>query len=72
MPDVVSCIDVFKITCGVREHVISQCGIANHSYQVSHETLDTADLYEAIVIPRSNIANASNGTHAIILGKLIL
>lgn len=66
MPDIVYCLDILKITCGVRESVVSDCDITEHSYTA--QNLDIADLYEAVITPRSNVAGALNGTQTHISG----
>ena len=68
-PDVVYCIDVARVTCGMREHITSDCSITDHNYTVTvNGPLDLADLYEATVTPRSNIMNSCNGTQVSIIG----
>lgn len=68
MPDVIYCLEISRITCGVRESVISDCDITDRNYTVD---LDIADLYEAIITPRSNVANAINGSKASVSGVCI-
>jgi hypothetical protein len=65
MPDITYCLEVLRITCGVRERVVSDCGITDHNYTVA---LDIADLYEAIITPRSNVFNAINGSETSVSG----
>lgn len=65
MPDVIYCLEILRITCGVRESVVSDCDIIDHNYTVA---LDIADLYEAIITPRSNVVNAINGTKISVSG----
>lgn len=69
-PDIVYCLDIVRVTCGVREHVTSDCGIANHNY-TANSLLDLADLYEATITPRSNIITSYNGTQVSIIGITI-
>lgn len=66
VPDIIYCLDILRVTCGIREHIISDCHVTHHNY--TNETLDVADLYEAIVTPRSNIMHANNGTQVSIFG----
>ena len=66
-PDILYCLNIVRVTCGVREHVISDCGISDHNY-TANCLLDLADLYEATITPRSNIITSCNGTQISVTG----
>ena len=67
-PDITYCLDVLRITCGVRDSVVRDCGVSGHNYTVD---LDIADLYEAIITPRSNTINTVNGSETSISGVCV-
>ena len=60
-PDIVYCVEVFNITCGERELVISDCNVTENSY-TSDAIAPDGYIYEYIVTPRSNVQGAVNGT----------
>ena len=62
-PDIAYCVDVYNITCGEREHIISDCNVTETSY-TSDAIAPDGYLYEYIVTPRSNVEGAVNGTHS--------
>ena len=57
--DIIYCVDIYNITCRRRDLIISDCNVAEPSY-----TFDVPHgyIYEYIVIPRSNVPGAGNGT----------
>ena len=61
-PDIVYCVDIFNITGGERErdHLISNCSVFEPYYNYAVD--NPGDLLQFIVIPRSNIEGARNGT----------
>ena len=68
-PDIVYCLNIVRVTCGVREHVTRDCGITDHNY-TTNSLLDLAELYEATITPRSNIMASCNGTQVSIIGMV--
>ena len=56
--DIVYCVEVYNITCGVKDLVISDCNVSSTNYTITSDSY----LYEFIVIPRSNVEGAMNGT----------
>ena len=59
-PDIVYCVEVYNITCGERDLIVSDCDVTETSY-TSNDLLD-GYIYEYIVTPRSNVSEARNGT----------
>ena len=59
-PDIVYCVEVYNITCGERDLIISDCDVTEPSYTF----YDLADgyIYEYIITPRSNVDGTRNGT----------
>ena len=60
-PDIVYNVEVYIITCGGRELVFSDCNVTENSY-TSDAIAPDGYIYEYIVIPRSNVQGAQNGT----------
>ena len=60
-PDVVYCVEVFNITCGRRDLIISDCNVTEPSY-TSDVIGRNGYIYEYIVIPRNNVPGTRNGT----------
>ena len=60
-PDIVYGVDVYNITCGGRELLISDCDVTETSY-TSDVIAPDGYIYEYIVTPRSNVEGAINGT----------
>ena len=69
-PDIVYCVEVYNITCGERDFIISDCNVTEPSY-TSNDLLD-GYIYEYIVTPRSNVEGAENGTSQTLRGMLLL
>ena len=71
-PNIVYCVDVYNITCGGRELLISDCNVTETSY-TSDVIAPDGYIYEYIVTPRSNVEGAANGTPSQPLrGKILL
>ena len=66
-PDIVYCVDVYNITCGGRELLISDCDVTETSY-TSDVIVPDGYIREYIVTPRSNVEGAVNGTSRNITG----
>jgi hypothetical protein len=58
-PDIIYCVDVYNITCGRRDLIISDCNVTEPSYT---SYAPNGYIYEYIVTPRSNVEEARNGT----------
>ena len=56
--DIIYCVDIYNITCGVKEFVVSDCNVTSTNYTIPHDGY----LYKFIVTPRSNVERAINGT----------
>ena len=60
-PDIVYCVEVYNITCGRRDLIISDYDVTEPSY-TSDDIAPDGYIYEYIVTPRSNVEGARNGT----------
>ena len=65
-PDIVYCVEVYNITCGGRELLISDCDVMETSY--TSDALQPGYIYEYTVTPRSNVEGAQNGTSKNVTG----
>ena len=65
-PDIVYCVEVYNITCGGRELLISDCDVMETSY--TSDVLQPGYIYEYTVTPRTNVEGAQNGTSKTITG----
>ena len=62
-PDIAYCVDIYRMTDGRRdEHVLSECNVLMNEFRYSCLTPDPIDRFQFIVIPRSNVQGATNGT----------
>ena len=59
--------EVYNITCGGKEPVISNCDVIETS--LTSDALQSGYIYEYTVTPRSNVAGAQNGTDSTITGE---
>ena len=59
-PDIAYCVEVYNITCGRRDLIISDCTVTEPSY-TSDDIAPHGYIYEYIVTPRSNVEGARNG-----------
>ena len=66
-PDIVYCVEMYNITCGGRELLISDCNVTETSY-TSDVIVPDGYIYEYIVTPRSNVEGAVNGTSKTVTG----
>ena len=57
--DVIYCVDIFNVTCGRRDLIISDCNVTDSNYTFN---VPSDYIYEYIVTPRSNVPQARNGT----------
>ena len=60
-PDIVYCVEVYNITCGRRDLIISDCNVTEPSY-TSDDIAPDGYIYEYTITPRSNVEGARNGT----------
>ena len=68
-PDIVYCVEVYNITCGRRDLIISNCNVTETSYSdTSGYMAPSGYIYEYTVTPRSNVEGASNGTNVTATG----
>ena len=65
-PDIVYCVEVYNITCGGRDLLISDCDVMETSY--TSDVLQSGYIYEYTVTPSSNVEGAQNGTSKTITG----
>ena len=59
-PDIIYCVEVYNITCGVHDLVFGDCNVTEPRYVDSR--LQQGFIYRITVTPRSNGQNAQNGT----------
>ena len=71
-PDVIYCVDIFNITCGKFDHLISDCSVLDLNYTFLSTIEDFRYIYAILLTPRSNIENARNGTSLLLQGELKL
>ena len=57
-PDVIYCVDIYNITCGIAQHLVSDCDVVVLYYTFYSED----EVHKFIVTPKSNVANSRNGT----------
>ena len=69
-PNIVYCVEVYNITCGRRDLIISDCNVTESSY-TSDDIAPHGYIYEYTVTPRSNVEDAENGTSAEVAGIAI-
>ena len=66
-PDIVYYVEVYNITCGRRDLIVSDCNVTEPSY-TSDDIAPDGYIYEYTVIPRSNVEGATNGTSLTVTG----
>ena len=60
-PDIVYCVEVYNITCGVDDLLVGGCNVTETRYEDNR--LQQGHIYHITIIPRNNIGqNAQNGT----------
>ena len=69
-PDIAYCVDIFNITAGFlsSNHLISDCNVFEPHYIFVLDHPDSRDQFHFIVVPRSNVEGARNGTPNEIIG----
>ena len=60
------CVEVYNITCGRRNLVISDCNVTEPSY--TSDVIMDGYIYEYTITPRSNVPGARNGTSLTLQG----
>ena len=66
-PDIVFCVEVYNISCGVNDLVVGDCDVTEQHYEGSR--LQQGHIYRIKITLRSNIQNTQNGTSFTIQGK---
>lgn len=66
-PDIAYCLEVYNITCGVRDLLLNDCNLFEDYY--TNSIFDPAYIYEINITPRSNIDGAENGTTVTVNGN---
>ena len=60
-PDIVYCVDVYNITCGVDDLVVGDCNVTEPHFVDNR--LQQRYIYRITTTPRSNGQDAQNGTN---------
>ena len=68
-PDIIYCVEVYNITCGRRDLIVSDCNVTEPSY-TSDDIAPHGYIYEYSVTPRSNVEGAKNGTSVTVSGMV--
>ena len=68
-PDIAYCVIIHNITCGRNDFLIGDCGRTDPFY--IYEDIHPGHVYSILVIPRSNVDRALNGTPLFLEGMLI-
>ena len=66
-PNIVYCVEVYNITCGVEYMAVSDCNVTEPSY--ADNRLHQGHIYRINITPRSNGENAQNGSGNTKIGK---
>ena len=63
-PDVAYCVDIYNITVdkGEPNHILSDCNVFNTYFIYNSTCSNPRDHFQFIIIPRSNVPGARNGT----------
>ena len=67
-PDIAYCVEVYNITCGMRDLIISNCSVTEPSY--TSGVIVDGYIYKYTITPRSNVPGARNGTSLTLQGIL--
>jgi hypothetical protein len=70
VPDIVYCVEVYNITCGVDDLVVGDCDVTEPRY--TDNRLQQGYIYRITITPRSNGQDAQNGTNNIKQGIYLL
>ena len=60
-PNIVYCVEVYNVTCGVDDQVVSDCNVTEPSYEDNR--LHQGHIYRISITPRSSGQNVQNGTN---------
>ena len=77
-PDIVYCVDVYNVTVGMtKRQLLSDCSVFELHYRFNSPSPNPEDRFQFVVVPKSNVAGAINGTPNTSLiasyqGKLVL
>ena len=66
-PDIAYCVDIYNITCDMRERIISDCSVTEPIY--TSDVIMDGYIYEYTITPRSNVPGARNGTADTVTGR---
>ena len=69
-PDIVYCVEVYNITCGVDDLVAGDCDVTEPRFMDNR--LQQGYIYRITITPRSNGQDAQNGTNNTIEGNTTL
>ena len=61
-PDIVYCVEVYNITCGVDDLVVGDCNVTEARYV--DNGLQQGHIYRITITPRSNVQGVQNGTYS--------
>ena len=67
-PDIIYCVDVFNITCGRWDHLISDCSVFDLMYTFTSTIDNSRYIYAITLTPKSNVESARNGTSLVLQG----
>ena len=59
-PNIVYCVEVYNITCGVDDLVVSDCNVTEP--HIFNNGLQQGYIYRIVIVPRSNGRDSRNGT----------
>ena len=59
-PDIIYCVDIYNITCGVIKHLVSDCNVVEPRYTYYSED----EVLKFVVTPKNNVASSKNGTRS--------
>jgi hypothetical protein len=61
-PDIIYCVEVYNITCGVDDLVVGDCNVTEPYFKFADNRLQQGYIYRIAITPRSNGQGAQNGT----------
>ena len=72
-PDIAYCVEIYNISCGMRDLVTDECSVFEPYYYVESTiiALNQGFTYETAVTPRNNVDGAKNGTSLSIRGIIL-
>ena len=69
-PDIAYCVEVYNVTCGESDPVFMDCNVVDNN-MVNCLICELSYIYKVLVIPRSNVDQATNGTPLAVRGKIL-